>query len=52
MTLKPSGVTLKASVSDREFEVLLRRASEINKPNRLRLVKTTQPGRRSPRTAA
>jgi hypothetical protein len=52
MTLKPNAAILKAAVSDREFEVLLRRASEINKPNRLRLVKGTPPARRTPRPAA
>jgi hypothetical protein len=52
MALKPSGATMKPSVSDREFEILLRRASEISKPDRLRLVKGTLLARRTPRSAA
>jgi hypothetical protein len=52
MILKASGAMMKVPVSGREFEILLRRASELNKPSRLRLVKASQPTRRSPRSAA
>jgi len=52
MNPKPSTQESKAPDTDREFEVLLRRASELNKPNRLRLVKGTQPAQRLPRSAA
>ena len=50
--MKPGTSVLKASLSDREFEILLRRAAEFNKTNRLHLVKKAQPARRSPRSAA
>jgi hypothetical protein len=52
MNPKPSAQESKAPDTDREFEVLLRRASELNKPNRLRLVKGTQPARGLPSSAA
>jgi hypothetical protein len=50
--VKTATSMLKASSSEREFEILLRRASEFNKTNGLRLVKKGQPARRSPRSAA
>jgi hypothetical protein len=52
MNLKPSGATVKLPAPDRELEILLRRASEFNKPSRLRLVKGPQLARRSPRSTA
>jgi len=50
--VKSGTSVLKASLSDREFEILLRRAAEFNKTNRLHLVKKAQPARRSSRSAA
>jgi hypothetical protein len=50
--VKAIASALKVSASEREFEILLRRASEISKLNRLRLVKKAPPGQKSPRSAA
>ncbi len=56
MTCKPGVAVVRASVSARELEVLLLRASECTKASPLRLVKQPQavsrPDRRSPRSAA
>jgi hypothetical protein len=52
MTVKSGTSALKAAVSNREFEILLRRASELSKPGRPTLVKATQPVRKSPRSAS
>jgi len=56
MTFKPGVAVARVSVSDRELEVLLLRASEFTKAGPLRLVKQPQlvspSGRRSPRSAA
>ena len=52
MALKQKVPVARESVSDREFEVLLRRASEYRAVRRLHLVKTNRPSRKTPRPAA
>jgi hypothetical protein len=56
MAVKLNVPAVRVSVSDREFELLLRRASECAKAGSLRLVKQPGPApraaRRSPRSAA
>jgi hypothetical protein len=52
MALKHKGPVGKRSVSDRDFEVLLRRASECLAVRRPHLVKMNRPGRKTPRSAA
>jgi hypothetical protein len=56
MTFKPGVGAVRVSLSEREFEVLLLRASECTKASPLRLVNQTQPVLRpvgrSPRPAA
>ena len=50
--MKPTTSVPKASLSESEFEILLRRASEINKTDRLHVVKKLLPVRKLPRSAA
>jgi hypothetical protein len=52
MTVKSSTAALKAAASNREFEILLRRASELSKTGRPTLVKATQPVRKSSRSTS
>jgi hypothetical protein len=56
MTFKPGVGVVRISLSEREFEILLLRASECTKASPIRLVKQPQPvlraTRRSPRPAA
>jgi len=56
MASKPGTGVAKVSISEREFEVLLLRASECTKASPLRVVKRPQPApsplRTKPRTAA
>jgi hypothetical protein len=56
MATKSGGGVVKASLSEREFEILLLRASEFSKASPLRVVKQPRPAprpiRRTPRTAA
>ena len=48
MTSKISVSTTRRAVSDREFEVLLRRTEEYCKIRRSRLLKKVQPIRKAP----
>ena len=56
MATKPGSGVVKASISERDFEVLLLRASECTKASPLRVVNQPRPAphpiRRTPRTAA
>jgi hypothetical protein len=56
MATKAGAGVLKASLSEREFEVLLLRASECTKASPLRVVKQPRPAprpiRKTPRPAA
>jgi hypothetical protein len=52
MALKQKVPVAREFVSDREFEVLLRRAFECRAVRRLHLVKTNRPSRKTPRPAA
>jgi len=52
MALNYKGRVAKKSVSDREFETLLRRAAEGLAVRRPHLVKMNRPGRKTPRSAA
>lgn len=52
MDSKPRVSTWKAALSAREFEVLLRRASELTKTGALRVVKPSQLASKPKRPAA
>jgi hypothetical protein len=52
MALKRKQPVAKRPVSDRDFEVLLRRASECLAVHRPHLVKKNRPSRKAPRSAA
>jgi hypothetical protein len=52
MALKRMASAAKAPISDREFEMLLRRASESLKKAKPHLLKKVSPGGRAPASAA
>ena len=52
MALKTSSSVAVRAISDREFELLLRRTAEYCKLRRSRLLKKVQPIRKAPSSAA